>query len=278
MNNNLKISFKNIALYIVLTIIAFLMVIPFLWAVSTSFKERWQVFIFPPQWIPTPITTEAYRKAFLSLPLGKAYLNSIKITGSVVIGSLFTASLAAFAFAKIKFKGREAIFLFLLSTMMIPGQVTLIPMYIVFKQINWIDTHLPLIIPPILVNVFGVFFLRQFFMTIPDDLIDAARIDGCSPLRIYFNIILPEARPALATLGIFLFMSSWNDFLTPLIYLNTMEKFTVPLIISSAQGLYYNDWPLMMATSIISIIPILIAYAFAQKYFVEGITLTGIKG
>jgi len=241
MNNNLKISLKNIALYIVLTIIAFLMVIPFLWAVSTSFKERWQVFIFPPQWIPTPITTEAYRKAFLSLPLGKAYLNSIKITGSVVIGSLFTASLAAFAFAKIKFKGREAIFLFLLSTMMIPGQVTLIPMYIVFKQINWIDTHLPLIIPPILVNVFGVFFLRQFFMTIPDDLIDAARIDGCSPLRIYFNIILPEARPALATLGIFIFMSSWNDFLTPLIYLNTMEKFTVPLIISSAQGLYYND-------------------------------------
>lgn len=273
-----NISFKNIALYIVLTIIAFLMVIPFLWAVSTSFKERWQVFIFPPQWIPNPITTEAYRKAFLSLPLGKAYLNSVKITGSVVIGSLFTASLAAFAFAKIKFKGREAIFLFLLATMMIPGQVTLIPMYIVFKQINWIDTHLPLIIPPVLVNVFGVFFLRQFFMTIPDDLIDAARIDGCSPLRIYFNIILPEARPALATLGIFIFMSSWNDFLTPLIYLNTMEKFTVPLIISSARGLYYNDWPLMMATSIISIIPILVAYVFAQKYFVEGITLTGIKG
>lgn len=274
----MRVIIKKLVMHIFLFIGGLIMLMPFIWMISTSLKETGAVFIYPPQWIPNPITLGAYIKAWTFLPLSTAYLNSFKITLSVVGGTLLTSSMAAFAFSKLEFYGRKLIFISLLATMMIPMQVTLIPMFILFKNIGWIDTHWPLIVPRVLTNAFGVFLLRQFFMTIPDELLDAARLDGCSLWRIYWKIILPLSVPALAALSIFTFMSVWNDFLTPLIYLDSMEKFTVPLIVSATQGLYYNDWTLMMAVGCSAVIPVLIVYLFAQRYFIQGITLTGLKG
>lgn len=274
----MRVIIKKLFTHIFLFIGGLIMLMPFIWMISTSLKEPGAVFIYPPQWIPNPITLGGYIKAWTFLPLSTAYLNSFKITLSVVGGTLLTSSMAAFAFSKLEFYGRKLIFIFLLATMMIPMQVTLIPMFILFKNIGWIDTHWPLIVPHVLTNAFGVFLLRQFFMTIPDELLDAARLDGCSLWGIYWKIILPLSVPALATLGIFTFMAVWNNFLTPLIYLDSMEKFTVPLIVSACQGLYYNDWTLMMAVGCSAVIPVLIVYLFAQRYFIQGITLTGLKG
>ncbi len=272
-----KRTIWEIIIHLLLIIGGIIMLIPFIWMISTSFKLEGKVFIYPPQWIPNPVSWQGYKDAWTLIPFGLGYLNSLKITSLVVIGTIFTSSLAAYAFAKMHFFGRDKIFIGLLATMMIPGQITLIPMFIFFKRIGWIDTHWPLIVPWVLRNPFGVFLLRQFFLAIPDDLLDAARIDGCSSFRIYWNIMLPLSIPALATLGIFTFMGSWNDFLTPLIYLDTLEKFTVPLLVSAARGLYYNKWTLMMASSAIAIIPVMIAYFFGQRYFIQGITLTGLK-
>ena len=254
------------------------MVLPFLWMISTSLKGGGSVFDYPPRLIPSPIHFENYARAWESLPIGLAYLNSLKISVLVTAGSLLTCSMAGYAFAKMRFIGRNVLFVMLLATMMIPGQVTLIPMFMWFSEFGWVDTHWPLIIPPVLSNAFGVFLLRQFMATIPNELEEAGRMDGLNPLRIYWSIILPNCKPALAALGIFTFMGNWNNFLTPLIYLNTETKFTLPLIIASFQGLYTTDWPLLMAASCISLIPVLVVYIFAQRYFIEGITLSGLKG
>lgn len=270
--------FNKAALHLVLSITGFFMLVPFFWMLSTSLKEPDAVFIYPPEWIPNPVVWSNYRRAWTILPFGQAYINSIVIAVTVTIGTLVSCSLAAYAFARLEFKGKNVLFYSLLATMMIPGQVTLIPMYVLFSRIGWIDTHYPLVIPPILSNAFGVFLLRQFFLTIPKDLEDAARIDGCNPAYVYWLIMLPLAKPALVTLGIFTFLGTWNSFLPPLIYLNTTEKFTVPLLLRSFQGLYSADWTLMMAASSIAILPVMIAYLFGQRYFIEGITLTGLKG
>lgn len=254
------------------------MVVPFFWMIATSLKEQAAVFAYPPQWIPNPVQLDNYFRAWTMFPMGTAYLNSFKISILVTIGTLFSCSMAGYAFAKMEFRGKKLIFLVLLATMMIPGQVTMIPMFLWFKQISWLDTHWPLIIPPILTNAFGVFLLRQFMHSIPSELEDAGRIDGLNPWQIYWSIVLPNSRPALAALGIFTYMYHWNNFLGPLIYLNTSEKFTLPLLIASFQGLYSTDWTLLMAASCITLLPVLLIYLFAQRYFIEGITLSGLKG
>jgi len=279
--NNVKqmrVIIKKLVMHIFLFIGGLIMLMPFAWMISSSLKEPARVFIYPPQWIPNPITFKAYIQTWTLLPFSIAYLNSFKITLSAVVGTLLTSSMAAFAFSKLEFYGRKLIFISLLATMMIPIQVTLIPMFILFKNIGWIDTHWPLIVPRVLTNAFGVFLLRQFFMTIPDDLLDAARIDGCNLWGIYWKIMLPLSTPALATLGIFVFMSTWNDFLAPLVYLDSMKKLTVPLLVSATKGLYYNEWTILMATGCSAVMPVLIVYLFAQRYFIQGITLTGLKG
>lgn len=265
-------------IYGILTAGAFLMVLPFLWMISTSLKGGGSVFDYPPRLIPSPIHFENYAKSWELLPIGLAYVNSLKISLLVTVGSLLTCSMAGYAFAKMRFVGRNALFVALLATMMIPGQVTLIPMFMWFSEFGWVDTHWPLIVPPVLSNAFGVFLLRQFMATIPNELEEAGRMDGLNPFRIYWSIVLPNCKPALAALGIFTFMGNWNNFLTPLIYLNTETKFTLPLIIASFKGLYTTDWPLLMAASCISLVPMLVVYLFAQRYFIEGITLSGLKG
>lgn len=254
------------------------MIVPFLWMISTSLKTDGNVFVYPPQLFPNPIRWQNYKEAWEALPLGRGYWNSIKITCVVVLGTLLTSAMAAFGFARIKFAGRELLFMLLLSTMMIPFQVTLIPMFLVFNRIGWIDTHWPLIVPPLLTNAFGVFLLRQFMLTFPGELEDAGKLDGLNPWGIFVRIVIPNCVPSLIALGIFTFMGNWNSFLGPLIFLNDKDKFTLPLMIASFQGLYATDWPLLMAAASSSLVVILVLFLFAQRYFIEGITLSGLKG
>ncbi|EAA0289520.1 carbohydrate ABC transporter permease, partial [Listeria monocytogenes] len=229
-------------------------------------------------WFPNPIVWQNYLDSLQAMPFGRAYWNSFYITIIVVVSQLFTGSMAAYAFAKLKFKGSEALFLLFLATMMIPKQVTMIPLYLIMDKLGWLNTHLPLIIPGALFNAFAVFLLRQFIRGIPKELEEAAVMDGASIPRIYWSVILPLIKPALAAMTIFIFMGTYNNFMDALIYLSTPEKFTVPLLLNNFKGLYVTNWSYMMAGATISVIPIILVYLFAQRYIIEGITLTGIKG
>jgi multiple sugar transport system permease protein len=273
-----KIKPTRILLHIVLIFGAFLMVAPFLWTISSSLKDMSQIFLVPPKWFPDPVTFQNYPNSLTAMPFGKAYFNSFYITGLVVFLNILTCSMAAYAFAKIRFYGSNVLFILFLATMMIPKQVTMVPLYLIMDNLGWIDTHLAIIVPAGLFNAFGVFLLRQFIRGIPNELEEAAVLDGANPLRIYWSVILPLIRPALAAFGIFSFMGIWNGFLEPLIYLSTPEKFTVPLLLNTFKGLYFTDWSLMMAGTTISIIPVLVVYIIAQKQIIEGIALTGSKG
>ena len=272
-----RVKPSQIILHGILTLGALTMIFPFLWTVISSLKDMSQIFLVPPVWIPHPIQWSNYLNSLTAMPFGKAYWNSFYITGTVVLATLLTASMAAYAFAKIRFPGANVLFILFLSTMMIPKQVTMIPLYIIMGKIGWLDSHLSLIVPGALFNAFAVFLLRQFIMGIPKELEEAAVIDGAGYFRIYWSIILPLIRPALAAVGIFVFLGSWNNFLDALIYLNTPEKFTVPLLLNTFKGLYVSDWALMMAGTTISVIPVLIIYIVAQKQIIEGVTITGIK-
>lgn len=263
-----------------IVLLSLTMLLPFFWMVIASFKPLYLVFDFPPDLHPSTFTTDAYSSAFgmsyLSLP--RSIFNSLFIAVTTTVGSLITASLAAYAFAKIRFKGRDTLFLILLTTMMIPGQVTLIPMFIIFKNLGWINTFKPLIIPAVLVYPYGVFLLRQFYMTIPDSLIESAKIDGAAPPYIWAKLMVHLTIPAIASLALFKFMGSWNAFMGPMVYLNSSERFTIPLVISSFKSDYGTEWNLMMAVSCVSVIPVLVLYAFTQRYFVEGIMIGAVKG
>ncbi|MBP3038531.1 carbohydrate ABC transporter permease [Bacillaceae bacterium Marseille-Q3522] len=272
-----KIRPARVVLHFILIVGAFLMVAPFLWTVSSSLKDMSQIFLIPPKWLPDPVTFQNYPASLTAMPFGRAYFNSFYITAIVVLLNLLTCSMAAYAFAKIRFRGANVLFILFLATMMIPKQVTMVPLYMIMDKLGWVDTHLALIVPAGLFNAFGVFLLRQFIRGIPNELEEAAVIDGANPLRIYWSVILPLIKPALAAFGIFAFMGIWNSFLEPLIYLTTPEKFTVPLLLNTFKGLYFTDWALMMAGTTISVIPVIIVYLFAQKQIIEGIALTGSK-
>jgi multiple sugar transport system permease protein len=268
----------RLAVHLALLACCLVVLLPFAWMISTSLTDEGSVFNYPPQWIPSPVVWGNYAQAWNVLPMGLAYFNSLKISGLVTIGGLFTCSLAAYPFAKMRFPGRDVLFIVLLATLMIPQQVSLIPLFIIFRFMHWIDTHWPLIIPPILQNPYGVFLLRQFFRTIPDDLDEAARMDGANPWTIYWRIMVPLAVPAMVALGIFIFLYNWNQFLTPLIYLNSQDKFTVPMLLMAFQSGYSSDWAVLMAASTCAIIPVLLVYLVGQRHFIEGIALTGVKG
>jgi len=263
--------------YAALTLGAVVALIPFVWMVSTSFKNLEDVGNLPPQWIPHPFVTDAYPRVWAELPFLNFLVNSLYTTLCVVLGQLLTCSLSAYAFARLEFKGRDKMFYLYLATMMIPGQVTLIPAFVLMRWLNWIDTPLALIMPG-LSSAFGVFLLRQFFLTIPRELEDAARIDGYGLFGIYWRIILPLSKAALATLAVFTFLGSWNDFLWPFVVINTPERMTLPVGLSFLSANHATDWPLLMAGSSLSLIPVVIVFLLAQRYFVEGIALTGLKG
>lgn len=257
---------------------AIVMIVPFLWLVSTSLKEQRQIFLYPPQWIPNPIRWQNYPESLTVLPFVRFVQNTLFITVITMIGVLLTSSLCAYGFARLRFPGRELIFMLLLSTLMLPYAVLMIPQYIMFKYLGWIDTYLPLTVPAWFGGgIFNIFLLRQFFRTIPVDLTDAARIDGAAELRIFWQVMLPLARPALTVIAIFTFINTWNDFLGPLIYLSSHDKFTIALGLATFKGMYATQWHYLMAASTIMVVPIIVLFFLAQRYFVQGIVLTGMK-
>jgi multiple sugar transport system permease protein len=267
-------------LYILIAIVIAITILPFLWMISTSFKVPTEAIKVPPEWIPRPAIIDNYVSLFTSdiLPFPNFILNSIKVAVLVVVGRLFICSLAGYGFARLSFPGRDGALAFLIGSMMIPGMVTIFPLYFMYARMQWLDTHWPLIVPQIVANTFGTFLMRQFLMTIPKDLEDAAIIDGSSHFGVFWNIMLPLSKPVLATLGIFTFMSSWNNFFAPLIFLNRTQKFTLPLGLAFFNNSFSTQYTKLMAGVVLSLIPILIVYTFAQKYFTRGIALTGLKG
>lgn len=262
--------------HIILAFGAITMIAPFIWMVSTSLKSLNEVFVFPPTLFGESLRWNNYLQISDRFPFSIFFLNSMKIAVLVTAGQLFTCSLGGYSFARLKFPGRDIIFLLYLATLMIPYFVIVIPIFIMMRSFGWVDTHYALIVPG-LFSAFGTFLMKQFFLTIPRELEDAAKIDGCTPFGIYRRIFLPLSKPALAALGIFTFMWSWNDFLAPLIFLNTITKRTIPLGLAVMQGLYSTDWPSLMAASVLSVMPIIIVFLCAQEFFVKGITLSGLK-
>jgi ABC-type glycerol-3-phosphate transport system permease component len=264
--------------YLLLTTGAIVFLTPFLWMVVTSLKAPAEVMQYPPRWIPDQIQWVNYLDVWKVVPFLLFFKNSIVVTGLCIVGELLTSSMVAFAFARLEFRGREPLFWLVLSTMMLPGQVTMIPVFILFNWLGWVDTLKPLIVPSFLGGgAFYIFLLRQFFTNIPRDLDDAAKIDGCSPFTLYWKIILPLSKPALATVAVFSFVGHWNDFMTPLIYLNSPENQTIAVGLQSFRGQYGTDLHLLMAASTLALLPVLAIFASAQRYFIQGITFTGMK-
>lgn len=254
------------------------MIFPFIWTLSNSFKSMGEMFAYPPVLLPEKFLFTNYIHSWSAMPFGQAYLNSTYITLAILVIQLITCTMAAYAFARIEFRGREFIFMSILAMLMVPHQVTMIPTYLIISKLGWLDTHWALIIPNAIFWAFGVFMMRQFMLSIPKELEEAAMVDGASTPRIYAQIMLPLVKPAVAALMIFSFLSNWNAFLYPLLYLSDRELFTVPLLLNAFKGQYTTNWSYVMAGTMISIIPVLIVYMIAQKHIIEGIAMTGIKG
>lgn len=267
----------NLLFYILMSVIAVVMVIPFVWMLSTSLKENGKVLIFPPQWIPKPWIWENYSYAWTAANMAQYFKNSVIVTVLITLGQTITCSLAAFAFSRLEFKGRDTIFLIYLGTMMIPIQVTLIPLYILMKEFKWIDTYQGLIVPFIF-SAYNTFLLRQSFLTLPKSLDESAIIDGCGYMGIFSKIVIPLSKPALITQALFCALWAWNDLLWPTVISNTDKVRTLVVGLQMFKSAYAIQWNYLMAGTCISIIPMLVIYIVCQKYFVEGIAMTGIKG
>lgn len=263
--------------YLALSLMAVIALVPFLWTLSTSLKNIDEVFVFPPQWIPDKLQWSNYSTLWRELPIGRWIVNSTVVVVLAVLGKLILASTAAYAFARLRFPGRDWIFYVFLTALMIPWEVTLIPGFVLMRQFGWIDTPAALIIPSI-GDVFGIFLLRQYFMAIPKELDDSARVDGAGYFRIFWSIVLPLSRAPLAVVSALGFMGVWNSFLWPLVMINTPERFTLPVGLQLLNSQHSTDWTTLMAGDVISLIPVIVVYLAAQRYFVEGITVTGLKG
>ncbi len=253
-----------------------IMLMPFFWMATTSLKVESEILKRPPQWLPNSLQWINYAKAWNAAPFGRYFFNSFFIAITTTIGEVLTTILAAYAFAKMRFLGKNVLFAALLGTLMIPGEMLLIPNYVTINRLGWFDKYEALIIPW-LVSVFGIFLLRQFFRSVPDELLDAARIDGCSRLRFLFQIVVPLSKPAIVTVALFKFIGSWNAFLWVLIMTNREEMRTVPVglhVFSSEVGTAYEQ---LMAASMLAIIPVLLLFFFTQKQFIQGISRTGLK-
>ncbi|MFA5143662.1 MAG: carbohydrate ABC transporter permease [Candidatus Omnitrophota bacterium] len=282
-HSNARKTFKKVFMYLFLIAGGITMVLPFLWMVSTSLKSNNSIFAFDMtsiQWVPRPVYWQNYFDVWKVVPFARFYINSIFVCVVVTFGQVATSALAAYAFARLKFPGRDKLFFAYLATMMIPGSVTMIPVFTMMSVFGWIDSYKALIIPAIF-SAYGTFLLRQFFMTLPRDLEDAAKIDGCSLWGIFWRVILPLSHTALATLTIFVSLGNWVSFMWPLLVTNSIEKKTLPIGLAYFQELYQYaqpEWGLLMAGSLITMVPIIIIFLFNQRFFIEGIKLTGMKG
>jgi len=275
---NARAEMWRAAAYAALIAGSVIALIPFLWMAGSSFKDMSKVFADPPQWWPHPWLWSNYANAFRKMPFALYTWNTLKITITCILGQALSCSLVAFGFARMRFPGRNGLFILLLCTMMLPAQVTMIPVFKIFASVGWYDTYLPLIVPSFLGAPFFVFLLRQYFMTIPHEMDEAARIDGASTWQVYWRVLLPQAKPALAAVAIFSFVWNWNDFLGPLIYLSTPAKRTIALGLYTFLGQHGADWNYLMAASTVAMLPPLLLYFIGQKYFIQGVVISGVKG
>lgn len=259
-----------------LALLVFVMLLPFLWMAGTSLMDELGVFRLPPPIIPMPPRWRNYPEALTALPFSRFFLNSLLFAVAVVIGQVTTSAMAAYALARLEFPGRDRLFAVVLSVIMVPAIVLLIPRFLIIAALGWVDTW-PGLISTELVSVWGIFLLRQFFLSIPRDLEDAARLDGAGEWTVFTRIVLPLSRPALATLALFAFVDAWKNFQWPLIATRSMGMRTVEVGVASFHSLYYTNWPYQMAAAVTSLVPILLLFAVAQRYFVRGIQLTGLK-
>jgi multiple sugar transport system permease protein len=269
---------SRVILYAIIIAGGIIYSIPFFWLLSTSVKTGGEVFVDPPKWIPSIWEWNNYVRPFQTVKFAQFYKNTIVFTGADIIGTVISSSLVAFGFSRMRFRGRDFLFLIVLSTMMLPTQVTLIPQYLLFTKLHMVNTLWPLIIPNWFGSPFNIFLLRQFMLTIPHEMDDAARMDGANWFQIYFRVMLPLIAPALGVIAIFSFTYHWNDLFYPLIYLNTQENFTVTLGLQLLNTRYTTDVPATMAMTVLSIIPCLAVFFFAQRHFIQGIVVSGIKG
>jgi multiple sugar transport system permease protein len=271
--------------YIILIAGSCLMIMPLVWLIRSSLMDNSQIFIFPPQWIPDPFQWSNYPEALTSVPFGKYLMNTVTIEVFVLAGVLLTSVITAYSLARLQWRGRNVVFAVILGSMMLPSAVTIIPLFVFWRELNALDSLVPLIVPAwfgsgayIGQGAFQIFLLRQFFLTIPKELDEAAYMDGGTPITVLWRIILPLSTPALLVVGIFTFIDVWNNFLEPVLYLNSEEHFTLALGLATFKGLYNAQWGYLMAASMAMVAPIIVLFFVGQRYFIEGITLTGIKG
>jgi ABC-type glycerol-3-phosphate transport system permease component len=270
----------RILIYLLLLAGSALFILPLVWMISSSLKTPGEIFVFPPKWIPSVLQWGNYPESLTVQPFGLYAANTLKVTILSIIGSLVSCSLAAFGFARIRGWGNQFLFGLLVATMMLPYQVTMIPTFILFRYAGWVNTLYPLIVPNFFGNAFFIFLLRQFMMTVPMEMDEAATLDGCSPIGVYWRVMLPMSKPALATVAIFSFMNHWNDLMTPLIYLNSRRLYTISLGLATFRQQYSTEtpWHLLMAASVVTMMPPLIIFFLAQRLFIQGIVVTGLKG
>lgn len=276
MNTKRKKLIIKIIAHTILILGSLTMLVPFIWMLSSSFKSLGEVFVFPPTLFGERIVWENYTKISSRFDYFAYFLNSVKVSAWVVLFQVFTSATAGYVFAKLNFKGRDKVFLLYLATMMIPFHVTVITNYLQMSIYGLVNTLWSLMLPAS-VSAFGTFLMRQFFITVPNELIDAAKIDGCNPFTTFIRIAFPMAKSTIATLCIFCFMNVWNDYFTPLIYINDARKYTLPLGLASMKGMYSTDWPVLMSASVIAVLPVLVAFLFAQDAFVKGVMMSGMK-
>lgn len=274
----IRLAAGRAATYFALVLLSVVFVAPFLWMVSTSLKPDAQVFSERVQWIPHPFVWSNYPVALQSFPFLLYLRNTLFICIMTMVGVVISSTLPAYGFARLRWRGRDALFLILVMTIMLPAQVTMLPVFLIFRALHWTGTFLPLVVPPFLGSAFSIFLLRQFLLTIPQELSDAARIDGCSELGILVRIIVPMAKPAVATVALFAFTGAWMDFMGPLIYLHDERSYTLAVGLQAFLGRHGGEWNLLMAAATVITLPMLLLFFFAQRTFIQGIALTGMKG
>lgn len=275
---NPRITVERAATLALLVGTAALFLVPLLWMISSSLKSEYQIFAVPPQLLPRPPRWANYPEALTFVPFGRYTINTLIISASTIIGHLLSCTVVAYAFARLRAPGRDTLFVVVLATMLLPYPITMVPLYVLFRTLGWVGTILPLTVPAFFGSPFYIFLLRQFFLSVPPELEDAARIDGAGTVRIIWHVILPLSLPALATVALFTFQATWNDFLPPLIYLQNPQSYTVALGLQFFRTTYTTNWAYLMAASLVTMLPVIVTFLLAQRLFIEGISLTGLKG
>ncbi len=268
----------NLLIYAILVGVAMVLLIPFAWTISTALKTPQQALRIPPEWIPSPVVWENFVTAWTAKPFAVFYRNSLIVAGLNILGQIVSCSLVAYGFSRLRFPGRDVLFLIVLGTLMIPFQILIIPRFVLFRYLGWLDSLLPLIVPHFFAGAFNIFLLRQYFMTIPLELDDAAKIDGCNHFDIFWRIILPLSKPALGAVMVFEFINAWDDFLGPLIYISKESNYTVALGLNAFRNDYFMEWNIFLAAAAVAMAVPLVIFFIAQKYFIQGVALSGSGG